>query len=187
MMLVTEDGLEPLGDSQEFTVKAVPNTVSGTDFEAVAAFQKETSDLLRQARGAAAELGQARDQLRYMRAALEEMPTADAELRARLEGFEERLAGLAKRLQGDPARRRLNEPGVPTILGRLSQVAGGHWNTRQAPTETQRSSLGIARDAFATLSAELTDLLEGELARLEADMEAAGAPWTPGREGQRGS
>jgi len=82
---------------------------------------------------------------------------------------------------GDPARGALNEPSAPSILDRLGRVAGGHWDTRQAPTTTQRESLEIARGGFQRVSIALRTLLEETLAELEADMEAAGAPWTPGR------
>ena len=186
MAVVTEDGTRALGEPKEFVVKAVPNTVPGTDFRAVAAFQAQTAELLRQTRGAGAEVGRARDRLRHMRAALDETPGAGPELYRSLEDVEARLEQLATRLQGDRTRSRYNEPSVPSIAGRVGQVAGSHWNTRQAPTETQRASLRIAGDAFATLSAELVGLLDGALAELEAALEAAGAPWTPGRRLPRG-
>ena len=181
MALITEDGIERTGASQPFAVKPVPNIDTATDFAAATAFQEETADLLRRARGAAAEIGRTRDRLRHMRAALDETPAAGGELYTRLEAIEARLEGIAARLQGDPAPRRLNEPGAPSILGRIGQVAGGHWGTRQAPTETQRASLATARGGFARVAAALRSLLDDELAGLERDMEAAGAPWTPGR------
>ena len=55
---------------------------------------------------------------------------------------------------------------------------------RQPPTETQRESLETARDGFQRVSVALRTLLEATLADLEADMEAAGAPWTPGNAGE---
>ncbi len=181
MALVTEDGMTPLGGSREFDVKAVPTARAGVDFQAAMAFQEETADLLRRARGAAAEVGRARARLRHMREALNETPAAGDDLYRRLEEVEERIEEIGTRLQGDRTRRGLNEPGVPSILGRLGQVAGGHWGTRQMPTETQRTSLGVTRREFAGLLQDLTALLDGDLAELEADLEAAGAPWTPGR------
>ena len=181
MVLITETGVEPVGEPQSFTVKPVPNIDMATDFTSAMAFAAETAELQRRAQGAAAEIDRARDRLRHMRAALDETPKAGAELYQRLEEIEGRLAVLAAELQGDPAPRRLNEPGVPSIMGRIGQVAGGHWGTRQAPTGTQRASLAIARDGFDEVVAALRSLLDGELAALERDMEAAGAPWTPGR------
>jgi hypothetical protein len=49
------------------------------------------------------------------------------------------------------------------------------------PTATQRRNLEIARDDFSVLRGELTAFIETDLTRLESDLEAAGAPWTPGR------
>ena len=181
MALITEDGVERVGEPQSFTVKPVPNIDAATDFTAATAFAGETADLLRRARGAAAEIGQVRDRLRHMRAALDETPAAGDELHTRLEGIEARMAGIAVRLQGDPARSALNEPSSPSILGRLGQVAGGHWGTRQPPTATQRESFEIAQGGFMRVSMALRALVDEALAELEADMEAAGAPWTPGR------
>ncbi len=181
MALITESGVERVGDPQPFTVKPVPNIDAATDFTAAMAFAEETADLQRRARGAAAEIGRARDRLRHMRAALDETPAASDDLYTRLEAIEARLAGIAARLQGDPARGALNEPSAPSIMGRIGQVAGGHWGTRQPPTQTQRESLEIARGGFQRVSIALRTLLEETLAELEADMEAAGAPWTPGR------
>ncbi len=180
MALITATGVERVGEPQPFMVRPVPNMDPATDFGAVAAFQAETADLLRRARAAAGEIGSARERLRHMRAALDETPAAGAELYRRIDEIEAALAAVGLRLQGDPARSRLNEPSVPTILGRAGAVAGGHWETRQAPTETQRESLRLAREEFAGVEAELEALLGDDLAALEAGLRAAGAPW-PGR------
>lgn len=182
MALITRDGTERMGAPQPFAVKPVPNIGTGTDFADAMAFQEETADLLRRARGAAAETRRARDRLRHMRAALDETPAASEELYTRLEEIKARLEGIVARLEGDPAPRRLNEPGAPSILGRIGQVAGGHWGTRQAPTETQRASLAVAGAGFRRVATALRSLLGEDLAGLERELEAAGAPWTPGRE-----
>ena len=181
MALITEAGVERVGGPRAFTVKPVPNIDAATDFVAAAAFAEETAELQRRSRGAAAEIARARDRLRHMRAALDETPAAGDELYQRLEGIDARLAEVAARLQGDPTPGRLNQPRAPSIASRIGQVAGGHWGTRQEPTGTQRASLAIAREGLDEVVAALRSLLEGDLAGLERDMEAAGAPWTPGR------
>ena len=91
------------------------------------------------------------------------------------------LAELELRLFGHPARQRLSESEAPSINERVGMVIGGHWETRQTPTATMRRDIEIATAAFETLSRELSALMAGGLARLEADLQAAGAPWTPGR------
>ena len=181
MALITETGVERVGEPRSFTVKPVPNIDMTTDFAAATAFAAETAELQRRALGAAVEIGRARDRLRHMRAALDETPRAGAELYRRLEEIEGRLAVLTTELQDDPAPRRLNEPTAPSITGRIGRVAGGHWGTRGEPTATQRTSIAIAREGLAGVVAALRSLLDEDLAALERDMESAGAPWVAGR------
>ncbi len=181
MTLIARTGAQPLGERRSFTVKPVPNADGATDFAAATAFQRETADAQRLALGAAAEIARARSRLRHMRAALDDAPRAAQELDSRIEEVEAALGALAVRLLGDPARRALNEPGAPSIAQRLGRIASGHWGTRQEPTATQRGSLEVARSEFRVVAEELRALLDGALRDVEADLEAAGAPWTPGR------
>ena len=175
------DGVRELGEPQSFRVKPSPNLPAGADPAAVAAFQQETAELLRRAGGAAAEARRVRERLRHLRAALAETPKADAELFTRMDSLLETLSGLEVRLNGDPERQSRNEPAAPSIRNRLGRTASGHWGTREMPTATQREQVSIAAEQFAPLAAELKSLIERDLAALETDLEAAGAPWTPGR------
>jgi len=181
LVAVTRDGARSLGEPQRFGVKPVPNLPEGVDPAAVAAFQQETAALRRQIHGAAAEAGRIRERLRHLRAALNETPRAEEALYGRMDTILRTLSDLEVRLNGDPARQSRNHPAVPSIRGRAGGIAGGHWETRQTPTETQRESLRIAAGEFETLRGELRTLVDETLAQLEADLEAAGAPWTPGR------
>jgi hypothetical protein len=49
------------------------------------------------------------------------------------------------------------------------------------PTQTHIESYNVAAAEFTDVLAKLHTLVEVDLAKLEKDMEAAGAPWTPGR------
>jgi hypothetical protein len=59
-------------------------------------------------------------------------------------------------------------------------VVEGQLGTTQPPTETSRRGYEWASAAFAATLGELR-ALEGRLSALETELEAAGAPWTPGR------
>lgn len=181
LVAVSREGVRRLGEPQPFRVKAVPNLPEGTDPAAVAAFQQRTADLLRRAGGAAAEARRVRERLRHLRAALVETPGAHDGFFARLDSIRRTVSDLEVHLNGDPERQSRNEPAAPSIRGRLGQTAGGHWGTRQMPTATQREQVRLAGEEFEELAAELKSLVERDLAALEADLEAAGAPWTPGR------
>ncbi len=181
LMVVSANGVRRVGTSQSFEVKPVPTAPSGTDFAAVAAFQQQTAELRRQVAAAEERMGGVREQLRHMRAALLQTPRANPDLFARLDSVTRGLAELSLRLSGDPARQTLNESDAPSISGRVGEVMGGHWETRQMPTATQRRDIEIAGSALQVLTRDLKALIDGDLARLKSDLEAAGAPWTPGR------
>ncbi len=181
LVVVSATGVRRVGTPRSFEVKPVPTTPSGTDFAAVAAFQQQTAELRRQVAAAEAKVRDVREQLRHMRAALLQAPRANPDLFARMDSVTKGLAGLSLRLSGDPAREALNESDAPSISGRVGEVMGGHWETRQMPTATQRRDIEIAGSALEALTRDLRALIEGDLARLKADFEAIGAPWTPGR------
>ena len=159
-----------LSEPQEFQIKPVPATSSDQpDYGAIASFQKRTHEALRRAQGGAEELQRAGVRLAHLRAALIETPSAEPELFGRLDSFAVDLAALAVRLVGDPIRNQLEEPAEPSVLGRLWQVAGGHWQTRQSATGTQQTSLAIAESALEEALGELKVLLEESLGSIEAE------------------
>ena len=49
------------------------------------------------------------------------------------------------------------------------------------PTQSHIDQYNIAAAEFADVLSKLRSLVDVDLAKLEKDMEAAGAPWTPGR------
>jgi hypothetical protein len=83
-------------------------------------------------------------------------------------------------LEGDSTIASRSEPTPPAITDRVVQVVSGHWTATSAPTATHRRNYEIAAEAFAPVLEGLHGV-EGDLVTLEAEMEAAGAPWTPGR------
>ena len=181
MLLVSEAGVEAIGASQSFQVKPVPSAPPGTDFVAVADFQFQTSELQRRIGVAASQLNRQYERLRYMRTALVRTPTADPDLFGRIDGIGRAFDEIALRLQGDPVRNSLNESTVPSIANRVGNVTGGHWSTRQTPTDTQRTNIEIAAGNLAVLERDFADLVDGQLMEVEEALAAAGAPWTPGR------
>lgn len=167
------------GPVQKFTVKPVPNMSGKVDFEAIATFQQQTLELRRQISGASRQLSEAGERLRYLEAALQQTPRATPDHFAQIQKLNEHLANLRMRLSGDPQRQRLEEPTSPSISRRAGN-ASNLWDTRQAPTQTYRDNLEIASTDFARFKEDLQVFLKG-LSDYEESLEAAGAPYTPGR------
>jgi phage pi2 protein 07 len=172
--------LKAQGEPQKFTVKPVPSIVPNTDFKAIAEFQAKTREMLRQISSAGRTMGEASNRIRHMKAALLETPKATQKLFADLNQLEQQLAELRKRLYGDPIRQRLNENASPSIQSRVGHVAYGHWETTQNPTETFKRNIDIAEADFSKFRGDL-GAYSNALKAYEAALEAAGAPYTPGR------
>lgn len=173
--------LEAQGEPQAFKVKPVADISSDTDLNAIAAFQQKTSELSRQVSSAGRKLSEAGDRLKHMKAALLETPQATQKLFAGMNQLEQDLAALQQRLNGDSIRQSLDESASPSIRSRVGLVAYGHWSTTQNPTATQQRNIEIAETDFSQFRRDLKTYFKA-LANYEAALEAAGAPYTLGRD-----
>jgi hypothetical protein len=70
---------------------------------------------------------------------------------------------------------------MPGILSRVQTVVYGHWSTTSGPTQSHRRSYDIAAQQYSAVLGDLQKLVEQDVPELGRKLEAAGAPWTPGR------
>ena len=82
---------------------------------------------------------------------------------------------------GDRTVSSRSEPVTPGISSRVGRVLWGSREITGDPTQTQRDNLALAGKLFKPMLADLTSLVTTDLTGLEDRLEAAGAPWTPGR------
>jgi photosystem II stability/assembly factor-like uncharacterized protein len=170
--------LEQKGDAQAFNVKAVHPT--SADYEEMAAFKKQTSDLSRRTSSAARQLSEAGDKLRYIRAALTKTPNASSELFTQLTALNASLFNLRTALMGDGVLQSKDESTSPSITNRVGSVIYGHWSTTEPPTATHTRSIEIAQSEFDQYLKVASKFFD-ELADFELKLEKAGAPYTPNR------
>jgi vacuolar-type H+-ATPase subunit C/Vma6 len=170
--------LEQKGDAQAFNVKAVHPT--STDYEEMAAFKKQTSDLSRRTSSAARQLSEAGDKLRYIRAALTKTPNTSPDLFAQLTALNASLFNLRTALMGDAVLQSKDESTSPSIINRVGSVIYGHWSTTEPPTATHIRSIEIAQSEFDQYL-KGASAFYNELAEFELKLEKAGAPYTPNR------
>ena len=145
------------------------------------AFQQKVARLQRAVQGAIRVADETQTRIAYLREAFRDTPTADSDLLTELQKLQQRLNGILTRLRGDRTREKRQEPTSPSVNERVEQVVSSQWNTTSAPTQTQRDAYRLAGEEFSSLLSELRDLIEQDLAGVEKKLEAAGAPWTPGR------
>ena len=167
---------------QEFTVfvdgqAAMP----APDRAALVEFQQKVARLQRAVSGALETANQLKTRLGLIRRALHETPTADAKLTVDASSIEKRTNEILRALRGDNALRQRQEILPPSIIERVSTIVSDQRMSTSAPTQTQKDHYADAAKEFEEVLGQLRSLIEGDLARLEKAMEAAGAPWTPGR------
>jgi photosystem II stability/assembly factor-like uncharacterized protein len=180
LFLLKDGVLTAQGSPREFKVKPLPGDDSNTDFEAVAAFQQQTGNLSRDISIAGKNLGEAEERLNYMRAALPRTTRVTESHFKEFERLETELAALQTRLYGDPILQGMNESTAPSIASRIGEVAYGHWDTRQEPTATQSAQIDMATKEYQGYKGDLKSFMD-ELDTFQAELEKAGAPWTPGQ------
>lgn len=167
------------GDAQAFEVKPIPS-LEKVDFDRVAAFQKDTREMLLKISSIGQQLSEAGERLRFIKAALKQTPKAEASHYSKWNELNSSLMDLRKVLYGDPTRSQLDESRQPGIANRVGTVAYSHWGTTNLPTETMKEQVKIAENDLSEFSSDLNDYL-GALASYEAELTALGAPYTRGR------
>ncbi len=170
--------LTPLGEPQPFEVEALAlTTLPEKDRAALLAFQKQAGSLQRAMMGASAAAQEALKNIGFMKKALLDTPGADPKLGDQVRAIEARLREKLRVLQGDTTVRRRSEPALPGLMDRVNaQLDATGPITETAKQDYQRAAAG-----FETLLGELRTLVDQDLRRLGDALEAAGAPWTPGR------
>ena len=183
VVLVTGDGYEDLTAPQSFTVKPLGTaTLAAADRDALLAFQREVAALQRAAVAVDRAARETSERLTLLRRAVRAAPGLDAApYETRLTALEERLFEIRRVLSRDRTALDRAEFAPPSVMQRISRVVGAQFRATSAPTTTQRESQAVASAQLAETSEALRTLVEGDLAALEAELEAAGVPWTPGR------
>jgi type II secretory pathway component PulJ len=172
----------PLGPSQQFevTVEGQEN-MSASDRAALAEFQQKAVRLQRAVSGATQAANALKPRLAAIRRAINETPSLPQRLQDDVTALEKRTSEIQRALSGDAAARQRNINIPPSINERVGYVVGAQRMSTSRPTQTQRNQYAAAAQDFEAVLSQLRQLVEVDLARLEKQLEAAGAPWTPGR------
>ena len=175
-----EDGTTRLGEPQSFTPKVLAAAgVPPVDVEARAASQLEVAALQRRVFGAVSALNASIERVEALAAAIDDFGT-EGDLRSQASAIRAGLLDVRVRFLGDDTVRSRREAVLPGIRDRIQRVVGAFWSTAD-PTTTHRRQVEIVREQLGPANAELVNLVEVQLAGLEAQADAAGVPWTPGR------
>jgi photosystem II stability/assembly factor-like uncharacterized protein len=155
--------------------------MTAADRAAQEEFLRKTARLYRAVSGALHTSEDIESRLKSIRTALRETPAAEKQLDAVADEIEQRNREILRALRGDVEIARRQEPIPSSIAQRVDTVLEGERFSLAKPTQSHIDSYSIAASEFAEQLAKLHTLVDVDLNKLEKDMEAAGAPWTPGR------
>jgi hypothetical protein len=169
-----------LPGTQSFEVVAEgPSTRE--DRAALAAFQDKVQKLqlaLTATQQAATEAGTRLDAIRR---AIDATPSLPAKLHEQCLALDKTLAEINLALRGDSIWRSHNE-GTPASISEHAQAAASPTRgTTGRPTKTAQEQYQIASDELAVQIPKIKKLIETDIKALEKQLDAAGAPPTPGR------
>lgn len=175
---VTTDLTAPVN----FTVQPVhAEEMKPEDRQAQFDFLTNVTALFRASSGAQSAAENLLTRIKAAERALDVTPTAPRELTAKALDLQARTEAILRALRGDEILRARNENTPPSINDRVGSILGVESGSISAPTGTDRDSYAVAAKEFTEQLAKLKQITGTELPDLEKQMEAAGAPWTPGR------
>src|SRR5512143_314636 len=153
----------------------------GSDPKDTAAFLARVADVGRAASAASEAVSQALKRVDMLGTALDRSRSAPDSLDSELDAIRKDLLAMDEALSGNRARASVEDDGPMTITRRVRVAQMGTTLSTYGPTPTHRRSLEIAEQELAKLREQLNAVLEQRLPAFEKKLEAAGAPWTPGR------
>jgi hypothetical protein len=172
----------PFGSAQTFEVAALGlATLPAPDRAELLRFQRKTARLQRAVLGAVEAAQEAQNRLKHVKQSLLDTPAADPALGTEARSIDSRIKDLLVAIKGDDVLRTRNEPAPLAIEDRVAAIVNAQWTSTGTITGTNQEAYRIAAESFAGQLEKLRALVDGDLRKLEQAMEAAGAPWTPGR------
>jgi hypothetical protein len=172
----------PLGTPQEFQIVVEgQENMPTADRSALVEFQQKAVRLQRAVSGATQAANALKPRLAAIKRAISETPSLPQRLHDEATALDKRTNEILRSLSGDTAARQRNMNTSPGIGDRIGYVVGAQRLSTARPTQTQINQYSAAAQDFERVLNQLRQLVEVDLSKLEKQLEAAGAPWTPGR------
>ncbi|MBK6587604.1 MAG: glycosyl hydrolase [Acidobacteria bacterium] len=170
----------PLQGSQSFNVVVEgKENMSPADAKTLAEFQRKVSTLQRAVSAANDVSGGLKTRISALKRSAAEAPVENnKKFVDQAEGFDNEIDALINELRGG---RENSEIPPPSIAQRIGNVAGSIRLSTIKPTASQLANYELANSELAPVLRRLKALLEIELPKFEKELDAAGAPLTPGR------
>ena len=156
-------------------------SITGSELAAREEFLQKVGRLYRAEYGAIKTAEDVQSRMKTIREALRETPSVDQQLGSVADAVLQRDRDILRALRGDIDLAKRNEQVPTSINDRVNAIMEGERFSLVRPTQTHLQAYEVAAGEFAEQLSLLRRLVGVDLVKLEKDMEAAGAPWTPGR------
>ncbi len=181
MYRVQNGSMAPLGAAQEFNCQPLNiASLPAEDLAALDAFNTEVAALARAIDAADAHRDQLSEKLPFLECAALSVGAPDEAWLTEISGIRRALREIDEALNGDQLLIMDEGQARMSLKGRTDMIVSSLWVTTSAPTGTYRRAYQEAYDEFGDALASL-EATDARIRRLEAELEAAGAPYTPGR------
>jgi len=175
-----EGVVAPLPGSQTFEVVGEgPATMA--DRQAMADFQDKLGKLQKALTATTQSATEAGTRLSAIRRAIDATPSLPLKLREEALRLDKTLDEIEMALNGDRVWRAHNEGTPASISEHVQAAASPTRGTTGRPTRTALEQYQIASDELAAEVPKLRKLIETDMKAIEKQLDAAGAPYTPGR------
>jgi hypothetical protein len=176
-----EGKLVDLSPAQSFNLKPLfEGGLVTDDRQALLDFQMRSADLYRAVAGANRARGELQARIDHLLKAVNDTPSASEEQAQALRALNTRMQDLKVLMSGDSTIASRAEKVPMSISRRINNIVGGHWDSQSAVPGNFIDSLAIADRQFSQALLELKAIV-ADLSVVETELQAEGAPWTPGR------
>lgn len=167
---------------QPFVIKPLnANTLNASDIKSLNAFMKEVASLQRVLSAVNSASNELSTTMKLIKNALKITPAQTDTLMSKAIKIENANKEIQIELYGNSSLSNRNENFPSSINNRVSSIVWGLWLTSSAPTQTQKEVYQIASDELTIQLNKLKTLINVDLKKLQNEMDAIGAPYTPGR------
>lgn len=181
---VIDNKVITLGESQEFAVKVLNNTtLPASDRQTLVQFQRQVAELTRVLQGSMELTGELNGKLVRIKQTLAPMPKSATTLMGQATAMEKELDDIIYLIRGlEPkASEEENPPSHMPLWSRLSTIIYNQFSSTANPGKNQMDGYKIVKEELAPLLLRLKKIANEDMPKLEKEMDASNAPWTPGR------
>ncbi len=183
LSMVSRDGVTELVSDIPFKAAALNlATLPAEDREAVASFNAKASELAGTMYTAQNFTADLRKKVVLIKQTIHNTSGTSQELMDKASEVEQALEKVAFLFDGTPAKASWEEvpPAQMPLNRRMSAMVNATIRSTSGTTQTQIDSYEILKEELAPVLEELKTL-NGKLKELNNELDAIGAPWTPGR------